>query len=121
MKKKLTWQQAKEAESFLDHKFNTQENVVKISKANTFRHELSKYLLSWEALHNDETFVTEAIFKNGKRADLFIKNDCVAREVVCSETQKSKDKKRKEYPVDVVFFEADNVINIMLKQHGIIK
>ena len=59
----------------LDYAYNTKENVIKINVGNTIEHELAKFLLCWEAACDEKRFVTEAIFKNGKRADILVLDD----------------------------------------------
>lgn len=64
--------------------------------------------------------MTEAIFKNGKRADVFVLDQCEAREVIKSETIESMNKKKKEYPCAVMFLQSDTIIKLMLKKEGIL-
>ena len=100
---------------FLDRKFDNRINVVKLSKSNTLEHELAKTILAHECLQLGQTFVSEARFKNNKRADIFVLDDCVAYEIVHSESKKSIEKKKKEYPVDVMFFKAKDVVERYIK------
>jgi len=101
-----------EAKRLLDIAFNQRENVVKISKANTLEHELAKFYLCYEALRLGYKFVTEAIFKNGKRADIFILDLCEAWEVLHSETKEQFKEKKESYPCKVIPFESKRVIEL---------
>lgn len=103
------------SKSLLDISFNNKEGAVKISKANLFVHELAKFLISWDLLQQDEVFVTEARFANGKRADVFGLKNCIAHEVVCSETEKSIECKRDEYPCGIEVHEANEIVDKYLK------
>src|SRR3972149_2854764 len=96
--------------NFLDRSFNIKQGVVKINEHNTLEHELAKFLLCWELKSLGKEFVTEAIFCNKKRADILVLDDCEAWEVVKSESDESIKRKETDYPVSVIFFNADKVI-----------
>jgi hypothetical protein len=98
----------------LDPAFNNKEGVIKISKANSLEHELAKFFLCWEALNADQQFITEARFKNGKRADIFILDTCEAWEVLHTETEEQV--KSKDYPVSIVrAFKAKKINDFYVK------
>ena len=52
-------------------------------------------------------FYTEAIFKSGLRADVIDADECVAYEVYSTESSDSLKKKRKNYPIEVRFIDAN--------------
>ena len=105
-----------ETKRLLDLSYNTKENVIKISTANTFEHELAKFLLCWEAACDGKRFVTEAIFKNGKRADILVLDDQEAWEVLHTETNKRFTIKGDEYPVPVLPFKSKKIIDHWMKR-----
>lgn len=107
---KKTYLARKQSKEYLDQQFNTKEGVIKLNKNNTIQHEIAKFLLAWEMLQNKQAFVTEAIFKNGKRADIFNLDDCTAYEVLHSETEKYFNSKLESYPVPVKAFRSSEVI-----------
>jgi len=111
----------KESLDLLDKSFNTKQNVVKISKNETFEHVLGKFLLSWELITSGEDIVTEAIFANNSRADIFALKEGAAYEVRKSETFKYSAEKEGKYPVKIRFFEADKVIAFWMKKLGYVK
>lgn len=113
---KKTYFARKKSKEYLDHQFNTKEGVIKLNKNNTLQHELAKFLLAWEMLQNDQAFVTEAIFKNGKRADIFNLDEETAYEVLHSETEKYFNSKLRSYPVPVKPFRAADVIRHYQKE-----
>jgi hypothetical protein len=94
----------------LDWHYNQKANVVKLSKGNTFEHEFAKFLLCWELLQTGKIFVTEAKMINNLRADIYVVGDNEVYEVVCTETNKSIEKKKRDYPVPVRVFNAREVI-----------
>lgn len=100
----------------LDKSFHYKENVLKINRHSRLKHELAKFLTLWELTHNNLTVISEAIFQNKKRADLFCLEWNKAIEIVNTETEESIEKKRNDYPVDVTFLKADDV----LKQNGVL-
>jgi len=99
----------------LDIAYNIQENSVRINRGISFKHELAKFLLSWEALQQENDIVTEAIFQNGKRADVLVLQIAEAWEVVESESEKSIETKKEEYPVKVIKFDAQTIIDYWKK------
>jgi len=103
-------------QDLLHKSFHYKTGVIKINKANTLKHELAKFLLSWEAIQNGHEVVTEAIFLNGKRADVLLLDVPEALEVVHTESEKSIIKKGKDYPVKVSAFRSQSVINHYLKE-----
>jgi len=99
----------------LNQAYNHKVQAIKINTGNTFKHELAKFILCWEAAKNGKHFITEAIFKNNKRADILILDDAEAWEVLKSESKEMFEKKAKEYPVSVLAFDADKVIKFLDK------
>jgi hypothetical protein len=106
----------RENQNLLNRKFNTSMGVVKLNKNNTLQHEMAKFLLCWEALQNEDLFVTEAIFLNNKRADVFNLSEGIAYEVLHTEKPESILSKQKDYPVKITPFKSTEVIKHYLKQ-----
>lgn len=102
--------QRAETMKLLSKKFNCKEGVVKINSGNTFTHELAKFLLCWKLASEGKQFVTEAIFENGKRADILVLDEFEAWEVLKSETAEQFKKKLDEYPCPVIAHKSDDVI-----------
>ena len=103
--------QRNETRKLLSHKFNNHSGSVKVNMNNTFTHELAKFLLCWEAGKMGKEFVTEAVFQNGKRADILVLDDCEAWEVLHSETKEQFKSKQESYPIDTIRpFNAEEVI-----------
>lgn len=101
----------KETLKLLDKSFNYKQNIIKINKHNTFQHELAKFLVAWELMQNGQDIITEAIFNNGKRADILSLNDGMAYEVLKTESMKSfNQNKNKLYPCPVIAMNAEQVI-----------
>lgn len=94
----------------LDSAYSVQRGVVKIYKNNTLIHELAKFLVCWEEMNNGNDVITEAIFKNGCRADVYLPEKELAIEIVNTETDASIEKKETIYPCEVIFLNADAVV-----------
>lgn len=103
-------QQRAESLRLLSRKFNHKEGVVKINTHNTFKHELAKFMRCWQLSKEGKVWVTEAIFENGKRADIFVLDDKEAIEILESETLKQFKKKLDTYPCAVFPIKADDVL-----------
>ena len=95
----------------LDNAYNKDINVIKFSKHETFEHFLAKCLLCYELIQIEHDFVTEAIFKNNKRADIFDLTEGEALEVLKSETNKYFETKTESYPVEIRPFKAQKIID----------
>lgn len=93
-----------------DKHFHFKEGVVKINVGNTIQHELAKFLICWELATNKHEFVTEVIFKNGKRADIVDLSTCEAWEILHSEKEENLIKKREDYPVKTYGLNSKKVL-----------
>jgi hypothetical protein len=96
--------------NILDYRFNHKLNVIKLSKHETREHSLAKCLTCIELLENGVDFYTEAIFNNGKRADIYCPKKNTAYEIVKSETKESIENKKKEYPCEIIFLGSRDII-----------
>ena len=96
---------------YLDKTKNYRVNFFKMNKNESFSHRLAKFLICDELLKSDIDFVTEAVFENGKRADIFDLVNCEAIEVIESEKMESIEKKKECYPVSLRVMEAKKVID----------
>ena len=86
-------------------------NCVRLNASNTKEHEIAKCKLCWQLLQEEKEFVTEAVFLNGKRADIFVLDTGDVIEVLHSETMVMAKKKIADYPVqNVIFIESKEVI-----------
>ena len=99
--------------SLLDNQFNIKVNTVKISVANTLEHEMAKLKKSWELIKDGHTIITEAIFKNGGRADIFVLDTLQVFEILHSETKEQALRKEDYYPesVDIFYLTSEEVLN----------
>ena len=88
----------------LNTSFRTDFNSVRLSTANTLSHELAKTKKAYELIDDGWTIVTEAIFKNGSRADIFIPETLQVFEILHSETEKMLKEKIKKYPQELEIF-----------------
>lgn len=104
----------------LDRKYQWREGDVKLNVGNTRMHEVAKFLIAFDAKQNGKQIVTEAIFPNGRRADVFILDDMEAIEIVQSESDESIKKKRIEYAetygIVVTDLRAGQVVNAWLRK-----
>ena len=76
-----------------------------------FKHELAKFKLCWQLACEGKEYVTEAVFLNGKRADIFVLDTGDVIEVLHSETKEMAKKKIADYPVNhVILIDSKEVI-----------
>ena len=72
-------------------------NCIRISSNETYEHARAKFVTAYQLVKAGKTFWTEAIFLNGKRADV-ITLDGEIFEIICSETEEECKEKVKAYP-----------------------
>ena len=99
----------------LSNAFSFKVNVVK-NKANTsLEHSLTKaricYFLEVLGLH----YVTEAVFKNNKRADIYVLDSDKAIEVLNSEKFLNLELKALDYPCEIAGVSVDEFDDIDLE------
>tara|TARA_Y100000310_G_scaffold345849_1_gene471313 strand:+ start:1582 stop:1935 length:354 start_codon:yes stop_codon:yes gene_type:complete len=99
----------------MDNSFHYKEGIIKISRHETLKHALAKFLYCFELKKNGIYYYTEVIFKKGKRADIFVPEWNQAIEIMASEQEASIKVKEEEYPVKVKSVKAEDII----KQNGI--
>ena len=108
-----------ESRKLLHQAYHIKENIIKVNRGNTSEHEMAKFLIAWELINNGEQVITEAIFANGKRADVFSLDTCTAYEVLKSESKDDfKKNKSSSYPCQVIPMDAGKVIRSNLESLG---
>jgi len=105
-----------QAMRLLDNSFNIKFNVVKINTHNSLYHELAKCRKAYDLIKEGKQVITEAIFKNGTRADIFVPLDFSVFEVLHSETEKEALIKTSNYPeeLEIFFISSEEVLGDLL-------
>jgi hypothetical protein len=101
----------------LDKSFHIKSGVIKININNSFKHELSKFLVCWELATTKQKFITEGIFTNGDRCDILNLDACEVIEIFNTEKEASLERKRTEYPMRIIALKADKIINNYLEKY----
>lgn len=107
----------REVYSYLDKSKNLTENVVKVNSNNTNNHEIAKFIISLDLIKSGKSILTEAIFADGKRADVICIDDMRVYEIIYSEREDSIRHKKESYPLDVTVLYADGIIEQYLQQN----
>lgn len=77
----------------LDRAYRVDVNAIKFNPSNTKAHEFQKAEVCWDLLQRKKEFITEAIFIEGGRADVFVLDDCQVIEILHTEQiQDCRDK-----------------------------
>jgi hypothetical protein len=79
-------------------KYGHRANHVHFHAGNTAEHEILKALVVWEAIKNGSIVYTEAIFKQGGRADIVDITEGTIIEILGSEKENDFLKKSEYYP-----------------------
>ena len=97
----------------LDNSFRTDFNSVRLNAGNTLQHELAKCKKCWELIYDGQRVITEAVFKNGGRADIYLPETLQVFEILHSETEQMALKKLETYPeeLDIFFLKSEEVLN----------
>ena len=74
-------------------------NCIRLSPANSLKHEMKKAELCYELLKEGKEFITEARFINKSRADILVLDDCIALEIETN--PKDFELRKQNYPVEV--------------------
>ena len=81
---------------------NKDINKLKINVTNGFIHELVKFIVFFKLRKYEHDIVTEAIFSNGKRADILDLTSNVIYEVLNTERTENIDLKQAKYPCKII-------------------
>ena len=81
---------------------NKDYGKVKFNTTNLFNHELSKCIVSWNLIKANHEIVTEAIFNNGKRADVYDLTTNIVYELLNTEKIANIDLKQTKYPAPII-------------------
>lgn len=82
---------------------NRKINEIRLGKNESKEHRNTKLLICKKLLSEGKDFVTEAIFNNGKRADILVLEDFKVIEIMKSEKIESIERKKKDYPKGLKF------------------
>lgn len=85
-------------------------DVINFSAHETYEHFLAKARVSYYLKKNKRQFCTEAIFTNGKRADIFDLSWGCAFEILLSESMESIELKKQSYPCSIFPLKAKDII-----------
>jgi len=113
MAKKDEQKKINECYKLLNGSFNIKTNVIKVSVQNTVEHEMAKFLKAFELIKDGKTIITEAIFKNGGRADILNLSDMQVFEILHSETREEALRKEEYYPsaLDIFYITSEEILN----------
>lgn len=107
--------------SILDNAYKKDINQIKINTNNTFNHEMVKSAVSYILKKNGHDFYTEAIFRNGKRADVIDTEEQCIIEVLESESLSNIINKQKSYPLKIYPVKIDVFTKVNLTElHSLI-
>ena len=82
----------------MSNRIGSLANTLRWSKNETYEHIVKKLEICFELKEMNHKFLTEAIFKNGSRCDVFDITEGVIYEILCSETDRQFREKIKKYP-----------------------
>jgi len=96
----------------LNNRFKVEYNSIRLNTGNTLIHELSKCKVGYILIKNGKKIVTEAIFSNGSRADIYVPEDYRVYEILHSETEAMAKEKLSYYleELDLVFLKSEDVM-----------
>jgi len=94
----------------LDSSYKKDLDMVKVSAANTYEHEMAKAKACIYLKKHGRRFITEAYFIGGGRADILDLTIGICYEIVKSEKPVSIDVKKEKYPLPVVIIDAEHFL-----------
>jgi hypothetical protein len=100
--KKFNSKQAQINEAMNEIRFSNRSgshiNCIRIFPNNTLEHEMTKFKVCWTLRKWGYDFITEAIFKNNKRADVIDVSNGIIYEILKSEKEEELVDKTETYP-----------------------
>ena len=96
-----------QAHRLLSNKFRVETNSVRINVHNNLEHEVAKLKVAYLLIKDGKKVITEAIFHNGGRADLFVPEDYAIYEILKTEQLQDAINKAKKYPNECEVFYLD--------------
>jgi hypothetical protein len=81
------------------HSSKIHRNCIRLNSGSTWEHELAKIYECRRLLREGKEFITEAVFEDGRRADIVVLDDAEVIEIQHSESDESIEEKRKAYPL----------------------
>ncbi|MDD3493797.1 MAG: hypothetical protein PHZ19_09920 [Candidatus Thermoplasmatota archaeon] len=104
----------------MSNRFGSHVNCFRYSAANSIKHEFAKFILFTKLRDEGDNVFVEAIFDNNLgRADIFDLTDCIAYEILETETGEQAERKAHKYPVRVKAFHADVLIRNFIEKLGV--
>ena len=92
----------RENKSELSLNGNMKENVVCINTKKGFIHSLAKFILSWKLATENNNFVTDVTFKNGKKSDIIDLDNSIAYNILNTNSiEETQPVQNSVYPVTV--------------------
>ena len=107
MNQRIREQFCQESKNLLDNRMKQNAKKNKCGFPGRLKHAVKIFEICYWLNAHGKTFYTEAVFKNGSRADIFVLDERVAIEVMASENEKSIESKRKRYPCRIVGIRID--------------
>ncbi len=107
MNQRMLEQYCQESKHLLDNRMKQNAKKNKCGFPGRFKHAAKIFEICYWLNQLGKTFYTEAVFRNGSRADIFVLDDRVAIEVMDSEQEKSIESKREKYPCRIVGIRID--------------
>jgi len=100
-----------EAMQLLDNSYRKDVNSIRINVGNTISHEVAKLKVVYRLIKEGKLCYTEAVFKNGARADIYVPEDFRVFEILHSETEAEALSKKDYYPfeLDIVLIKSCEV------------
>ena len=93
------------------------KNSVKIYKNNTFEHNLACFLTGHYLIMQGHKIVSEAIFKDGSRCDIYSYSHNRCFEIVMSEKKESIELKKSKYPGEITVVNAKDLLKLETSEY----
>ena len=92
----------------IGNRSGSHRGCIRINPSNSYEHEKAKFDECYELAKNGKEYLTEAIFHNGKRADIIVLDENRVIEILHTEKLEEAKEKVKGYPggLDIEFKET---------------
>jgi len=103
--------------TYVSPKYRLDKNSVRLNTHNKLPHEIAKTIKVYQLIEEGYEVYTEVIFKNGRRADVFVPEKMAVWEILYSESELEALEKTSEYPegLDIFLIPAEELIREVIK------
>ena len=118
-RKKTKGELVSDGMNLLSNQYRKDKNSIRINIHNSLKHEMAKLVKVYELIQDGYQVITEARFKNGRIADIYVPETQTVYEILQTEKKKEAFHKTSFYPQECLIWllDADEIIKEGFEQN----